>query len=414
LLTADLAQVRRRGDRLLLRALTGDERIRALALAEAYLGLARAHLGSERGALMEALRQVPLSARERRLGAGLLKLVLDRCHFEAASTIDAPALRADLFARATTRRRELPIGSELDRTAMVAEVAAVHDLEPAALEKALYSDLPEAHQLREVEPGSAAGLVAGYEASGVAAVLLRATRVTAHVRNAAPASFRYLFRKLKFLRLLHRIEPLPADKTGAVSGYEITIDGPFSLFESVSKYGLQLALAYPAIAACGRWSLEAEVRWGKERQPLTFGASGQAPEAGGPEPVPLPEEVGALLEELQELVGAQGRWRVGVSQRILDLPGAGIVVPDLELTDASGTVVAVEVLGFWSREAVWRRVELAERGLPVPIVFVVGKQLRVSEQALPDSLPAALYVYNRRIRARALLDRVETVAGRTA
>jgi predicted nuclease of restriction endonuclease-like RecB superfamily len=421
LLTAELAQVRRRGERLLLKSLTADERLRALALAESYLGLARGHLGQQRGALLEAFRQVPVAARDRRLGAGLAKLVLDRCHFEPASAVDAPALRAELFSRATTRRRELPSGEAFDRDALVAEVAAAQGLEPAALEQGLYSDLPEAHHLRVVEPGSSATLLAAYEASGVAAVLLRATRVRARVCNAAPAAFRHLFRKLKFLRLLHRIEALPVDKSGKsgkdglAPGYEITIDGPFSLFESVSKYGLQLALAYPAIAACGRWALEAEVRWGKERRALTFTASGQAAQADGPEPIPLPDEVGALLEELQELAAAQpdgGRWQVGLSHRIIDLPGAGIIVPDLELTDAAGTTVAIEVLGFWSREAVWRRVELAERGLPVPMVFVVGKQLRVSEQALPEELPAALYVYNRRIGARALLERAETVTGR--
>ncbi len=415
MLTADLAQVRRRGDRLLLKALAPDERIRALALADSYLGLARAHLGRERGPLLEALRAVPVPARDRRLGAGLQKLVLDRCHFDAATELDAPALRADLFTRATARRREVPSGETFDRGALLAEVAAARGLDPPALEQALYADLPEAHRLREVEAGSAAGLLATYEASGVAAVLLRATQVRAQVRNAPPAAFRYLFRKLKFLRLLHRIEALPPDRTGASPGYQVTIDGPFSLFESVSKYGLQLALAYPAIASCGRWSLEADVRWGKERRPLTFAASGQAPATEGPEPVPLPEEVGALLEELQETLPADGRWRVGVSQRIVDLPGAGIVVPDLELTDTrSGVAVAVEVLGFWSRDAVWRRVELAERGLPLPIVFVVGKQLRVSEQALPETLPAALYVYSRRIGARALLERIETVAGRAS
>jgi predicted nuclease of restriction endonuclease-like RecB superfamily len=413
LLTADLAQVRRRGDRLLLKTLDPDERIRALALADSYLGLARAHLGRARGALLEALREVPVSARDRRLGAGLCKLVLDRCAFDSATEVDAPALRAELFARATTRRRELPSGDAFDRAALVAEVAAVRGLAPEALEQGLYSDLPEAHRLREVEAGGASALVDAYQASGVAAVLLRATRVRARVQNAAPAAFRYLFRKLKFLRLLHRIEALPPDAKGAGAGYEITIDGPFSLFESVSKYGLQLALAYPAIASCGRWSLEAEVRWGKERRALTFAARGQAEEAAGPEAVPLPEEVGALLEELQETLPAEGRWRVAVSQRIVDLPGAGMVVPDLELTDTrSGVAVSVEVLGFWSREAVWRRVELAERGLPLPIVFVVGKQLRVSEQALPDTLPAALYVYSRRIGVKALLERVETVAAR--
>jgi hypothetical protein len=74
--------------------------------------------------------------------------------------------------------------------------------------------------------------------------------------------------------------------------------------------------------------------------------------------------------------------------------------------------VFVEVLGFWSRDAVWRRIELCERGLPVPLVLAVSKHLRVSEAALPEELPAALYVYARSLNARALLERVERVATR--
>ena len=380
MLTADLAQVRRRGDRLLLRELSAEERIQALQMAETYLGLARAHVGSERGQLLEAMKQVPVAARERRLAAGLVKLVLDRCRFEPASDLDAAELRADLFGRAALARRALPTGVGFVREDLVAQVAAARGLSPEALEQGLYSDLPEAHRLCELDPGDGGSLVSAYEQAGVAAVLLRATCVRVRVQNAAPAAFRAFFRKLKFLRLLHRIETLPATRPGA-GGYEVTIDGPFSLFESVSRYGLALALAYPAIAACGRWSLEADVRWGKERRPLTFVASGRAPESDTPDAVPMADEVAALLEDLRQVHAEDGRWQARVTQRIIDLPGAGSIVPDLELVDAqTGATVLVEVLGFWSREAVWRRLELAERGLPLPIVFVAGKHLRVSEE----------------------------------
>jgi predicted nuclease of restriction endonuclease-like RecB superfamily len=413
LLTADLAQVRRRGDRLSLRPLSDEERLRALELAEAYLGLARDHLGGERGLLVEALREIPLSARERRLGAGLVKLVLDRCEFEANSELDAAALRADLFTRATAARRQPPTAGDFDRQAVVAETAAAQGLTPQALEQALYSDLPEAHRLRALQPGDGAALVAAYEAAGVSAVLLRATRVRVRVQKAAPGAFRALFSKLKFLRLLFRIEPLPATGPAATAGYEITIDGPFSLFESVSRYGLALALAYPAIAACGKWSLEADVRWGKERRPLVFVAAGSAPAPAGPEPSALPDDVAQLLEDLERAHAEGGRWRPQVAERVIHLPGAGTIVPDLELVDArTGRTVLVEVLGFWSRDAVWRRVELAERGLPEPMVFAAGKQLRVSEEALPETLPAALYIYKRRMAAAALLERAEAVVAR--
>jgi hypothetical protein len=68
------------------------------------------------------------------------------------------------------------------------------------------------------------------------------------------------------------------------------------------------------------------------------------------------------------------------------------------------------VLGFWSRDAVWKRIELVERGLPHPMVFAVSKHLRVSEEALGDDHPAALYVYSRKMSAGAVLERVEAAA----
>jgi hypothetical protein len=68
-------------------------------------------------------------------------------------------------------------------------------------------------------------------------------------------------------------------------------------------------------------------------------------------------------------------------------------------------------MGFWSRDAVWKRVELVERGLPYPIVFAVSKHLRVSEQALDAELPGALLVYSKVMSARAVLEKVDAVAG---
>ena len=411
MLTTEHVHVRRRGELLTLVPLTPAERERALAIAETYVGLAGAHVGRDRASLLEAVRQIPVAAREQRLAAGLWKLVLDRCTFEEAATLDPAELRADLFARATLHRRALAPRASFERTAVLAEVAAARGATVAQLEQALYADLPDAHVLSAVDLPGPRTLVAAYEAAGAQAVLLRAVEVRVRITDAPPAAFRALFRKLKFLRLLHRIAPLP-EQRGRPRGYEVVIDGPFSLFESVTKYGLALALAFPAIAACGSFALEADVRWGKERRPLRFTVRSEAAETTGPaaadDASALPPEVAAVLAELAAL---ETPWRARPATRVLDLPGAGVCVPDLELRHAQdGRSVFVEVLGFWSRDAVWRRIELVERGLPVPLVFAVSKHLRVSEAALPDELPAALYVYARAINARALLERVEHAA----
>jgi predicted nuclease of restriction endonuclease-like RecB superfamily len=81
--------------------------------------------------------------------------------------------------------------------------------------------------------------------------------------------------------------------------------------------------------------------------------------------------------------------------------------------EQNGQTVYLEVLGFWSRDAVWKRIELARKGLPQAVVFAVSKHLRVSEAALDEGLPAALYVYARVMNAHAVLNRVQEVAART-
>ena len=84
------------------------------------------------------------------------------------------------------------------------------------------------------------------------------------------------------------------------------------------------------------------------------------------------------------------------------MPGAGLCVPDLVFRRASDPEpVYVELLGYWSREAVWRRVELVERGLPHKVVFLVSSKLRVSEAVL-DSEHAALQVFRGKPSAKSL------------
>jgi hypothetical protein len=70
-------------------------------------------------------------------------------------------------------------------------------------------------------------------------------------------------------------------------------------------------------------------------------------------------------------------------------------------------------MGYWSRDAVWKRVELVQGGLPHRILFAVGARLRVSEDVLGDELPGMLYVYKQTMSARAIAERLDAlVAGR--
>ena len=400
MLTADLVRARRYKGELRLRPLDARTRAAAEEVGAALIAIAAAHVGQPRAAFDEACHAVCAAAADPRLAAGLAKLIEDRATFEATAELDPEALRREVFARASTARRAVAPGERLDRAALIAEVAAERGLAPDDLEGGLYADLRGAHRLIAFSPPTPTALVAAYDEAQAQAVLLRAVRVVVDVECAGADDYRRLFRQLKFQRLLHTISARPD------GGYRIEIDGPYSLFESVTRYGLALALALPAIRACARWTLAAELRWGTTRTPLAFRLEGKAiaPHAAGP----LPDDLAALIRAVADI---EGPWRAAPADALLDLPGVGVCAPDLVFTHGvTGESVYLEVLGYWSRAAVWRRVELIERGLGERVVFAVGQHLRVSEDALGDELPGALYVYKRTMQAKPVLERVEQVA----
>jgi predicted nuclease of restriction endonuclease-like RecB superfamily len=379
-------------------------RLRAVDLARELIAAAARHLGTTREAFDAAMSAVDVGPREHRLRDGLTKLIEDRSVFEPASA-DAEAIRRDVFLRASAVRKRLEPGDRFDRDDVLDEIAADRATTRAWVEEALFADLRGAHRLVSFDTLTADDLVSAYERAQAQAVLLRAVKVTVDVRCASVASLRALFRQLKFLQLLQTI-------ARTSEGYRIVIDGPFSLFDNAVRYGLKLALVLPAVEACDAWHLEADIRWGKDRSPLAFRLSGGSAKAPSRAPA-LPHHV----RELATRFAALGTpWSVSVCKEILDLPGAGLTVPDLVFERRSGAardVVYLEVMGYWSRDAVWKRVELVEAGLGQRILFAVSSKLRVSEAVLGGDLPGALYVYKGTMSARAVADRIERLAGAT-
>jgi predicted nuclease of restriction endonuclease-like RecB superfamily len=398
MLSPDHVRVRRQGSELKLLALGGELRERAVELARSARELACEHVGRTREELEDAWSTLEIAPRERKLLLGLKKLVEDACDFEAGDADEAASLRRELFLKATARRREDE--GKFERARVLAEVAAARGTSPEAVESMLYADLRGAQRLLACHAPAAELLVESYERAQVQAVLLRAVRVVAEVRCAGGDAYRALFQKLKFRRLMHRVEALED------GGYRIEIDGPFSLFQSVAKYGLELALVLPALEACTSLRLAAEVRWSNGSRPLTFRYEHAAASSGG-EPARPRDEVSGLVADVAALGGG---WTASLAERLLDVPGAGVCAPDVVLRRVSdGAEVLVEVLGYWSRSAVWRRVELARRGLGARLLFVVSSRLRVSEEVLDETEEAALYVYKGHINARGVLRQAEAL-----
>jgi len=404
-LGTDLVRARRRGDKLLLQKLKGaDKEIAVEIAAELILAISGA-VGSSADEVDTVLTCVTREARHEKLFNGLKKLALDDCEFGMPLELDAPALRKAVFELACKQRHQSSLGESFDRDRVLQEVALQLGVETTSVEDGLFGDLKGAQQLIRASRLEAQALVENYEIAQVQGVILRAIRLVATVHCKSSDSYRRLFRKLKFRQLLYRLEKLPD------GGYRIEIEGPFSLFESVTKYGLQLALVVPALLECESTELSAELRWGKERKPLQFeslfktspSSTARVSAQGSGH---LRTEVETLLSGLLK---KKSPWKVEVSDELLDIPGVGLCVPDLKFTKPGSEPVYLEVLGFWSREAVWKRVEWAQSNPGKRVLFAVSSRLRVSKEVLSDESGSSLYIFKGTMSVPAVLKQIEVL-----
>jgi uncharacterized protein len=400
MLSAELVRARRRADRLILVTLKGDEREEAERISADILAVLSASEGQTLDDVTESLATVERDARSEKIWAGLKKLALDACVFGNQYGVDAPLLRKDVFELASRQRRESSAETPFSRDKVLQAVARKHNLQPADVPEGMFSDLRGAARLTQgphLDPG---GLVELYEMAQIQGVLLRAVQLSVVVSCENPEQARWFFQKLKFRQLLYRLEEISPGK------YRVEIEGPFSLFESVTKYGLSLALLVPDLLGFSEAKISADVRWGKERRPLQFEATLQG-RGGESASFPARDDVQALLTSLGE---KKSPFSASPSREIFDIPGVGLCIPDVKLSAAGRQDVYVEVLGFWSRDAVWRRIEWARSNTQVKVVFAVSSRLRVKKEVLGEETGAALYVYKTSMNASALLAQVEELS----
>jgi hypothetical protein len=383
-----------------LSELKGAAKEEARVIGQELLDLVEASTGLCSEELDEYLMAIPRAPKHEKLFLGLKKLVLDDCEFESPLSMDAPSLRKTVFELASRSRLALEGGRPFQRSEIIDKVASELGVEANVVEEGLFGDLKGAARLTRAPSFSGDDLIKQYQLAQIQGALLRAVRLTARVNCASPEAYRTLFRKLKFRRLLYRLKQLPE------GGYEIEIEGPFSLFESVTKYGLQLSMVVPALFECRSGSISAQLKWGKERRPLLLEHSWNSP---SPREVEAEQrsDVEALLSALRK---RQSQFDVAVAEALLDIPGVGLCVPDLEFRAPGKRPVFLEVLGFWSREAVWNRVEWAQSSNHERVIFAVSSRLRVKEEVLPDGHGACLYVYKGTMSAKAILDQVQALA----
>src|SRR4051794_12031464 len=378
MLTGNLVRVKTTSKRRIMPLYLPRDNPQWLEVAESLLLIFREGVGMTRGELEAEVHELVGEGLATLAHRGLAKVLEDRAEFEVVADVPPELLREKIFAAAAEHRRTLRAAGHrapFRREVVLESVAGELGVEPETMAAGLFADLKDENRMLRFEDLSAQRLIDRYNVALAQAVLLRAVLVTAEIRKERPARYRQLFRRLKFHRLLYRVEGSMAD------GYTLHIDGPLSLFSATNKYGLQMALFLPALLHCPEFRLDAELRWGPKREPRSFhlessdGLISHQADTG----TYVPAEYGAFLDRFRQVAP---EWDVTESTEVLELGREGVWVPDYRFVHrATGTDVLVEVLGFWKRASLDRLLRLLPRYGPKRYLLAISERMKVDEES---------------------------------
>jgi predicted nuclease of restriction endonuclease-like RecB superfamily len=342
--------------------------------------------------------------RDHKFYRGLAKVLSDRAEFETETEIDPIELRAEVFCLA----RELgplafdpgPLGRPVAAD-VVACVAERRNTTVEAIQRALYADRHEEQRLMAFPPLRVDELLHRYNVALVQATLLHATKVRVELREPTVPRLRQLFRYVKFHQLVHH-----AQRVG--EHLWITLDGPLSLFSQSTRYGLKLASFFPALLLQdGAWEMEAEVLWTKAKYRKTLrvtyadGLRSHFQDTGAWEP----QEHQWFRERWSAL---NAPWHMGPGREPIDLGGRAVVLPDFTF-EKDGRSAHLEIVGYWRKEWLQRRLDLLERYGPGNLILAVSRKLAGDAEKF-ENFPGVVIPFAEIVPPKAVLEALERAA----
>jgi predicted nuclease of restriction endonuclease-like RecB superfamily len=402
MLTSDLLLTRSEGPYLYPRYIKVDAP-RFLTMAEELIDIYVQHQGKTRRELTDALDHYAQDSTNYRIQRGFAKLLSDDCCEFTEQSVAPPAdIRRRLFGLA---RENHPVVLHPDlihpvtKDELVLEVAREYKAEPEQITWALYADLSDNHILTRFDPPTPEWLLQRYNVALAQALLYRCIQMKLSVFRNIPSRYKQLFKFIKFYQLMHAIQG------DLDSGYEVLLDGPISMFRLSQKYGLQLAVFLPALLLCTRWKMEAEI---------------VMPD-GARRFFPLDESVGlvshyrdstmydSLLERTfaERFVTIDSGWQIEREVAIINLKDT-VFIPDFAFRHTDGRTALLEIVGFWRRDYLEKKIMKLKRSGRADMVVAVSADLNVGEEDFKD-IPGSVLFFKNRINPHEVIVRLEQV-----
>ena len=338
---------------------------------------------------------------EHKIFKGFAKVLLDRAEFtEPILPVENPPtavqVRADVFSLAAqkgTFSQYSRNNEPYTKQAIYEEVAQKYGCSAQEIQAYLYSDLRTMQRIHTLKSFSTpALLIHRYNIALCQAVLLRACSLEITFASMDPKWLRYLFGLIKFHNLMFLLEK-KGDKT------VLTLDGPQSLFQKSTRYGMQLALFLPGLLLVPTpWSLKGVIEWNKRKKKLELdhdaGMLSHYKERGV-----WRSDAERVFEE--RFKAKETGWRIGPG-KLIKLKGQRILQPDFTLKKGKRTV-HLEIIGFW------RKGQLSSllQDCPDNVFLLVSRRLAGDKSGIPPKIAQRVVPFAEVIPVSKVLDAIE-------
>jgi hypothetical protein len=357
--------------------------------------------GCSQGELDRQLQELEGDTPDYRLKRGLAHLLKSMCEFEIVSPLEPQLLRERVFALSA---QSIPSTYQSSQTLNTLALQMSHELErevmPAQIRAGLYADLAENRILTQFNTPTPENLLHRYNLSQVQGVFYRASQLTLNAHRNVPGEYKLLFRYLKLFQLMAYIEG------DADHGFTITIDGPTSLFNPSTRYGLAIAKLIPALLHVTKWSLSATLQtrdfytnnWKTGRFSLD---SNCGLVSHYPPGKPYDSMLEAAFAERWEALKTD--WVLEREVDLIPIPGS-VMIPDFRLVHPDGRTFLLEIVGYWRPEYLQKKFAQVRRGNCDNLILAISERLNLEKAGVKlTDVPAKIIWFKDKLLPKTVL-----------
>ncbi|TVP63936.1 MAG: DUF790 family protein [Nodularia sp. (in: Bacteria)] len=404
MLPTDLLSHRQNGEEIIPKRLKIDQK--TLELGNELIACFEEAKGKTQGVLERQLLDLEGDATDYRVKRGLAYILKSSfCTFEVVSPLEPPMLRERVFALAA---KSVPSGESTQVTLTKIADELSQELEREVLleqvRDGLYADLAENKILTNFDAPSPVDLLNRYNLSQVQGIFYKASKLILNAHRNVPGEYKLLFRYLKLFQLMAYIEG------DADHGFTITVDGPTSLFNPSTRYGLAIAKLIPALLHVTKWSLSATLQ---TRDPYTkawnTGRFTLNSECGLVSHYSKGKPYDSMLESsfADKWDALKTDWVLEREVDLLPVPGS-VMIPDFRLVHPDGRDFLLEIVGYWRPEYLQKKFYQVRSSGCNNLILAISERLNLEKAGVKlDNVPAKIVWFKDKLLPKAVLAVIE-------